>query len=159
MIAAIKALFQERIADRPQAAPAETRLRLATAALLIEMARADFQRNGDEMAHLEQRLQQHFGLSPADTATLTRLAEAEVREAVSLHQFTRLINDHLDISEKEAVLTLVWEIAYADGHLDQQEEHLARKVADLLHLRHSEYIRAKHRARSRLGLDTNQTDA
>ena len=41
------------------------------------------------------------------------------------------------------MLELLWQGAYADGELSSIEEHIIRKIADLLHLRHSEYIQTK----------------
>jgi uncharacterized tellurite resistance protein B-like protein len=37
----------------------------------------------------------------------------------------------------------MWELAYADAELDKYEEYVIRKVADLIYVSHSEFIRAK----------------
>ena len=41
------------------------------------------------------------------------------------------------------MVRLLWKIAYADGELAAIEEHIIRKIADLLYLRQSEYIQTK----------------
>ncbi len=66
-----------------------------------------------------------------------------------MYGFTQLINQHCNPQEKFDLVTYMWRIAYADGDLDKYEEYIIRKVADLIHLGHGEFIRAKHAARSR----------
>jgi uncharacterized tellurite resistance protein B-like protein len=77
------------------------------------------------------------------------LAEEEAREATSLYQFTSLMNEHFDHREKVLMILNMWEVAYADGRIDRYEEHLIRKVADLLYLSHKDFITSKQQARAR----------
>ncbi len=146
MIGSIREFFDRFI----QPATSETesaarRLQLATAALLMEMVRADFESGTDEQAAVESLLRRHFDLTDAEARELRALGDAEAHQATSLYEFTRLLDEHLDVQEKEAVLELLWKVALADRHLDKYEEYLVRKVADLLHLSHSQFIRTKHR--------------
>jgi uncharacterized tellurite resistance protein B-like protein len=75
--------------------------------------------------------------------TLWQLAQEEARSATSLFQFTSLINSSYGYPEKIRLLHHMWEVAWADGRVDRYEEHLIRKVADLLYLSHGDFIRAK----------------
>ena len=68
-------------------------------------------------------------------------------------QPARLINRHFSQEEKNHIVELLWEVAYADGELDKYEEHLVRKLADLIYVPHRSFIRAKHRAKARLGAE------
>jgi len=43
----------------------------------------------------------------------------------------------------------MWEVAYADGRIDRYEEHLIRKISELLHLSHKDFITGKQIARAR----------
>lgn len=149
MLKGISRYFQERL--RPDEAGTggrlpEARLRLATAALLIEMTRADFTVTDGERATVLGMLQDHFGLGGAETRELVELAELEVRTSASLFQFTHLIDKHFALEQKIAIVELLWSVAYADDAKDHQEEHLVRKVADLLHVPHSAFIGARERA-------------
>ena len=81
---------------------------------------------------------------------LISLSKAEVEDATSLYQFTKQINDHYDLEGKLQLLTSMWKVAYADGELDKHEENIIRRVAGLLHIRHSEYIRCKLDAKETL---------
>ncbi|MGQ9425969.1 tellurite resistance TerB family protein [Gilvimarinus sp. F26214L] len=120
---------------------------LATAALLIEVAAADRDFGADEMQTLRTLLAQRFELDDSQLEELTRLAEAEQEEATSLYQFTQMINQQCRPNEKYQLLQGMWEVAYADGNLDKYEEHLIRRVAELIHVPHNEFIRAKLEAR------------
>ena len=149
MLRAIQQFFESQIApDAVESSPAdrEHSYQLATAALLLEMSRADFDAKPEEREAVRRAVEQTFGLGKEETETLVELAEQEVADATSLYQFTRLINDHFDAEEKAHVVELLWRVAYADGSLDKYEDHLARRVADLLHVPHKTFIRAKHRA-------------
>jgi uncharacterized tellurite resistance protein B-like protein len=144
MLSSITAFF-ERCLKTDKASPEVTtdRLHLACAALLLELGTADNQLDADEQSTLMQILQTRFGLAPAALDELWRLALAERQEATDLYQFTRLINDHYGHPEKCTLLQHLWEVAYADGRIDRYEEHLIRKIAELLYLSHGDFIRAK----------------
>ena len=84
----------------------------------------------------------------ADTEELIRLAEEETKQATDYYQFTSLINKGFSQEEKIQVVELMWQVAYADGHMDKYEDHLVRKLANLMHVSHKDFIAAKHRARA-----------
>ncbi len=120
---------------------------LAIAALLIEVAMADHILNEHEFASLQHLLKQKFLLADTQITELIELAKEESAEATSLHQFTLLVHQHCDDKEKFELLVSMWELAFADESLDKYEEYLIRKVADLIYVSHSEFIRAKKIAR------------
>jgi uncharacterized tellurite resistance protein B-like protein len=149
MIDAIARFVRERI--RPESAPAagadEQRLRLAAAALLVEVARADFDVKEAERRTILHLLETELHVGAAEAAELARVAEEQARAAVSIYGFTRLLDQELSRAEKVRVVELLWRVALADGELEKHEEQLVRKVADLLHVEHRDFIAAKQRAR------------
>lgn len=146
MLDAIRRYFDHRLADaRP--GDDEHGLKLATAALLVEVMRLDGA-DPDERAAVLKALGDKFGLADDEAAELVALAEAEVREAVGYYQFTSLINRHFDVARKERVVELMWRIAWADEAVSAHEQHVIRKIADLIHLPHASYVAAKRRGRS-----------
>lgn len=149
MIAGIKQFFDQFIAPGTQTAGAtkEHALQVATAALLLELVRADGEIAPTERAAVAAALRGHFGLEAAEYETLLALAEAEAREANDYFQFTSLINRHCGREEKLRMVENLWRVAMADAHLDAHELHLMRKLADLLHIGHADYVAAKQRAR------------
>ncbi len=141
MIGALKALFEPARSGEPE--DTEHRLRLAAAALLIETARADSRQDRVEEAALTETLERGLGLSKAELSALLEEANAQADAATSLYQFTRLINDHFSPERKRELIIDMWKVAYADGDLDKYEEHLIRRVAELIYVPHEDYIRAK----------------
>lgn len=150
MLRTIKRFFDTRIAapaTTPQAGH-ERRLQVATSAMLIEMARADFEIQPQELAAIARAVQTTFGISAGETEELLRLAEEEVSQATDYYQFTSLINRSFSPEEKVRVVELMWRVAFVDGKSDKYEDHLVRKIAGLLHVSHKDFIAAKHRARA-----------
>jgi uncharacterized tellurite resistance protein B-like protein len=148
---ALRELFQTKVALRADA-PADARehaLRLAAAALMFEIVRADASVKDEELTVMRAALQSTFELSAEETGELVRLAEAQSRAASSLYEFTSLVDAGLDASQKKRVVELLWLVAFADGRKDAHEEHLVRRIAGLLHVPHPDFIDAKLRARER----------
>lgn len=136
--------------DSPEASN-ETRLQLASAALMIELIRADRQFDQSETDAMLAILKDRFSLDQSALDELMALAEEEAKEATSLYQFTSLMNEHFEYPDKVLMVLNMWEVAYADGRIDRYEEHLIRKVADLLYLSHKDFITSKQEARARAG--------
>lgn len=145
MLNKIRQLFAKN-ADAPEQDQIATE-HLATAALLIEVMIIDGNLDDQELQSISQTLCEILDLTEAQVDELILLSREEVAEATSLYQFTREINNHFDLEGKMKLLTSMWRVAYADGHLDKHEEGIIRRVADLLHIRHNEYIRCKLEAR------------
>lgn len=122
-------------------------LQIATAALLIEVATIDRHLDDSELSALGKSLSQQFSLSQQELNELINHAKTASSEASSLYQFTQLINKHCNEQEKYNLACGLWEVAYADEILDKHEEHIIRRIADLIHLRHSDFIKAKHQVR------------
>lgn len=147
MLDAIRRLLAERTADSGAVLP-ESSLRLATAALLFEVVRADGVVAPEETALLRTALQGTFDLTGAEAAELAAEAEQASRNAASLYEFTHVVDRGLGPGEKKRVVELLWLLAFADARKDPLEEHLIRKVAGLLHVDHPDFIDAKIRARA-----------
>ena len=141
----LKSLFQTLFSEKIEQKQSSTR-ELASAALLIEVARADFDITPEELARLIDLLATTFDMSSEDVELVTQQANDQVENAVSLHDFTRVINDHCSPEERNELVGLMWDVAAADGDLSKYEDHLIRRVADLLYVPHQEFIRLKHQA-------------
>jgi len=144
MLGSIRRFFRERIAPDPAAtaAAAEARARLAAAALLVEVVRSDHQFPEVERQAVLAAAGRRFGLDEAEARTLVELAEAETREAHDLYQFTSLVNASFSPEQKLWLIEELWRVAWADDVLHHYEEHVIRKVADLIHVPHSAFIAA-----------------
>ena len=144
MLKALLEFFDQRIASNTFDGGSIQR---ATAALLAEMVRIDREVTLQKQEIAHRAIREKFGLSQADAQALLQLADAEVAQATDYYQFTSLINRDFTQEQKERVIELMWQVAYADAELSAHELHLMRKVAALLHIPDSVYIAAKMRAK------------
>jgi uncharacterized tellurite resistance protein B-like protein len=84
-----------------------------------------------------------YSIEEAEIDEIIRDAENTVSESTSLYGYTRIVNDEFEYEDKLSLLKNLWKVAYADGNLDKYEEHLIRKISDLVHISHSDYINIK----------------
>lgn len=128
----------------------DRRLHIAAAALLIEMARIDYSEEPEEMETISRLLQSDFGISQSEVAELISLASDEADLMTSYFKFTTIINKECDVADKTKILKLLWRIAYADGRLDKYEEHLLRKIANLLYVPRNQQVVARRAAQKEI---------
>ena len=115
----------------------------ACAALLVEIAFADKDFDETEKTSLKQTLIETYAIDESDIEEIIKDAEETVSESTSLYGYTRVVNDEFEYEDKLSLLKNLWKVAYADGNLDKYEEHLIRKISDLIHISHTDYINIK----------------
>ncbi len=121
-------------------------LRLATAVLMIDVARADQVFEESEFDRVLKLVEAHFGLTPQQAAELVNTADDAAENLISVHEFTQLLHEHLSEEEKARIVSLLWQIAFADGRLDKYEDSLVLKISDLLYVSRGLVMRLKHDA-------------
>jgi uncharacterized tellurite resistance protein B-like protein len=148
MLRKLAALFDGALAhDNDDPAVREHALRVATALLLIEVAKADYAQDSVEDEAMLESLRQFFALDDASAALLLEEARSTADRAVELQQFTRRLHEQLSVAEKHRVVEMLWQVALADSRLDKHEDHLVRRLAELLYVSHSDLIRIRNRVR------------
>jgi len=115
----------------------------ACAALLIEIALADKVFNEEELISMKQTLNKVYEVDEKDIEELINESKKKVSESTSLYEYTRLINDLCNYEDKIRLISNLWSIAFADQQLDKYEEYLIRKISDLLHVSHKDFIQQK----------------
>ena len=120
-----------------------SQLNNACAALLIEIAFADKEFDETEKISLKQTLVETYAIEDNEIDEIIKDAENTVSESTSLYGYTRIVNDEFEYKDKLSLLRNLWKVAYADGNLDKYEEHLIRKISDLVHISHNDYINIK----------------
>jgi uncharacterized tellurite resistance protein B-like protein len=147
MIATLKNLLDSLWLPAPADGADETHtLQLATAVMLVEVMRADGQRQPAEQQAVLDGLREQFGFDDLEAAQLSELASAQAGQATDLFAFTSQINALVDMPRKLRMLDLMWTVAYADGHLSPDERHIVWRIADLLHIPQGAYALARQRA-------------
>jgi uncharacterized tellurite resistance protein B-like protein len=142
MIVHLKRIFG---VDPPVAGMLEDRepFELATAALLVELARSDFSESAAEIEAIRHLLQKRFSLSESALDTLIADAIRRADRAVSLHEFTHRLNRELPEADKLAIVEMLWRVSHADGRIDKHEEQLVQRIAGLLHISDRDRVRLK----------------
>lgn len=126
-----------------QSTPEPVDTQLALAVLLYEVANADMNIDLSERSVISKILMASFGLTETQVHVLLTRAKAEQSDAISMQTYTCVITKNLERQQRIALIQGMWQVAYADGELDGHEEYIIRKVADLIYLNHSDYIKAK----------------
>lgn len=146
MIKSIKIFFEKNLAEpdkEESQASIVSKTELACAALMIEVMNSDHELDARETEEFVQVLQQSLNIEQQDIDELVELAKEEARQATSLYEFTKLINDNYEYPQKLLLIENMWRIAFSDEKLDKYEDHLIRKIAELIYVSHSDFIRAK----------------
>jgi uncharacterized tellurite resistance protein B-like protein len=137
--------------DKHPAHFAHNDYRLAAAALLVHAAAIDGDVSNAEREKLHTVIKRQFALDEATTDELVAEATEAEHEAIDLYHFTSLINRSLDEEGRRRVVEMMWEIAYADGDVDEFERNLIWRAADLLGVSSRERIELGQRVAGRRG--------
>jgi uncharacterized tellurite resistance protein B-like protein len=147
MLEAITHFFERHFGGEQTNGRTQHTIELATAALLAEMARIDGEISPGEREIAVRAVREKIGLSEAEAMELLDLAEQEAQRATDYFQFTSLINQHFDADQKMRVIELMWHVALVDDEVDAHERHLIRRIADLIHVPHADFVTAQRRAK------------
>ena len=145
MLKALTSFFNASAHSDVADSSAARELELATAVLLIEVARADFSEDEIEIHAVADLLVRHLKLPARDVHQLVEQAQREADHAASLQSFTRQLHEELGNEDKFRIVEMLWQVALADATLDKHEDHLIRKIAGLLYISHSDLIRIRNR--------------
>ena len=144
MLKTITQFFEKQFSSEAiSEADRQHQLNLAVAALLTEVAAADNQISEEEKNQVKLLLREQLKLPENEIEELQSMSLKELEQATDYYQFTSLIKDNFDAAQRLEIIEQLWEIALADGRIDHHEEHFIRKIADLLFVPHSAYIKAK----------------
>ena len=111
---------------------AEPDARLALAALMVRLARADGHYAPEEIARIDRLLMARHRISPWEAAQLRAMAEVLEREAPDTVRFTRALKTAVPLEDRIGLIEALWSVALADGTRDDDEDRLMRLVSDLL---------------------------
>jgi len=143
----LKKLLNFFTEDAPKSRADKYTLDLSAAALMVEVMRADHYIDNAERKALKESINELFDLGEDDVLELMAQAEDASAESVDLFKFTEVVHEHFSNEQKFDLLTGLWRVAYASDGIDKYEEHIIRRISDLLYIPHSEFIRAKQKAR------------
>jgi len=124
---------------------------VATAALLVEIAKADGDFSDDERKRIIDLMKKDFDLDDECVNDLLALSEQKVKDSVSIYEFSSVINESFTQQEKLDLIKNLWRIIYEDGKLDSHEDRLIKIIGSTLNLEHKDIIAAKLFVKQELG--------
>jgi uncharacterized tellurite resistance protein B-like protein len=127
-------------------------LRTAVAVLLLEAAHRDDEFAPEECAAIERLLMAKFSLSKEECSQLLAACEETTAQMVQLHPYTHAVFEQMDPEERIGFIEMLWEVAYADGVLDPEEDALIRRLGGLIYVTDRDRILARQRVLARLGI-------
>jgi uncharacterized tellurite resistance protein B-like protein len=136
-----------RILNAPE--PERPDLRLSVAVLLVEAARQDDTFDDKERAVITRLLTEKFALTPEECARLIAAGEARAGQMTQLHGDTSAVFEQMTPEERVTLIEMLWEVAYADGVLDPEEDLLIRRIAGLIYVSDRERVLARQRVLSK----------
>ena len=145
MLKKIKSLFFKTSEEETTEVQVAQTIDKTCASLIIEVAFADKVFDESEINLLKNMLLDTYSLKLDDANELIANAEKTVNESTSLYGYTREVNDNFDYQSKLDLLDQLWRMAFADGNIDKYEEHVVRKISDLIHITHKDFIQSKLR--------------
>ena len=143
MITKIKNLFTKLENGESKIELNNDDINLTCAALLIELVYADKIMNPEEVLSLRASLTEVYLLDKETIDELIKNGEQAVNDSTSLYEYTKPLNLFLNYQDKLTLIGNMWKLAYADGYIDKFEEFLIRKISNLLHIEHSDFINQK----------------
>ena len=151
MLDSIKSFFSKNI-EQPVETGSEVSsdpIAVAACALMLEIAHADDEFSESERDHIDSAIGRHFGLDDGQVREIISLAEKERRGAVDLFQFTRLISESFDLSQKMVLVEALWGLVFADGEVAKHETYLLRRISKLLDIEPGYLTQARSKVEER----------
>jgi len=127
------------------------RYQVATAALLIEIAKADGNFSDDEKKRIIELMKNEFDLDDKLVSELIELSEEKVNESISVYEFSSVINESFVREEKIELMKNLWRVIYEDGKLDSHEDRLIKIIGSTLNLEHKDVIGTKLFVKQEMG--------
>lgn len=128
------------------------KIKIAACALFIEMAKADGEYSDEERGFIVSEMKKTFNLDEECVNELMELAEGQLKESVSLYEFSGIINATFSQEQKIELIKSLWKLIYQDEKLNAYEDHLIKRIAGTLNVEHKEIINAKLWVKSQMGL-------
>ncbi|MFH1700603.1 MAG: TerB family tellurite resistance protein [Candidatus Zixiibacteriota bacterium] len=152
----MKKFFENLMGQRRSGATSEQSnkhdLQVATAVLLLEIAKIDDEFTDEERDEIILILKEHFEVGKEEVEKILEISQKEIDKQLDLYHFTKQINEQFRIDEKIKIIEMVWRVIYTDQQLNGHEDFLVHRFARLLRLDHDKLIDAKLRVKKEMKL-------
>lgn len=104
----------------------------AMGALLVRAAKADHTYLVEEIAMIDKILAKRHDINPVAAAKMRAECELLEREMPDTTDITAVLEHAISTSEKEATLTALWQVVFADGMKHEEEDQLLHQIEAVL---------------------------
>ena len=116
---------------------------LASTCLLLSIADADNNIDDKELSIIDEIIQDFFDVNKEDTNTIINNAKKSLTESTDYFSYGKILNESFSITDKVDFLSCIFEVAYSDGEYHYLEEHMIKKIANILHIENKDLVNVK----------------
>ena len=116
---------------------------LASTCLLLSIADADNNIDDKELSIIDEIIQDFFDVNKEDTNTIINNAKKSLIESTDYFSYGKILNESFSITDKVDFLSCIFEVAYSDGEYHYLEEHMIKKIANILHIENKDLVNVK----------------
>ena len=116
---------------------------LASTCLLLSIADADNNIDDKELSIIDEIIQDFFNVNKEDTNAIINNAKKSLIESTDYFSYGKILNESFSITDKVDFLSCIFEVAYSDGEYHYLEEHMIKKIANILHIENKDLVDVK----------------
>ena len=127
----LKSIFDKKIEEENEQFDT---VQIAISTLMIQTAVYDGVFDEQEKSKILELIKKYFNFNEDQKLSLFKIAMKVNDDSNDMQQFTRVLNDNLSEEEKLNIIEMLWKIIISDGHIDDYENALIRKISGLLYI-------------------------
>jgi len=136
----LKSIFDKKIEEENEQFDT---VQIAISTLMIQTAVYDGVFDEQEKSEILELIKKYFNFSEDQKLSLFKIAMKVNDDSNDMQQFTRTLNGNLSEEEKLNIIEMLWRIIISDGHIDDYENALIRKISGLLYISDKDVGRIK----------------
>ena len=127
----LKSIFDKKIEEEKEQFDT---VQIAISTLMIQTAVYDGVFDEQEKSEILELIKKYFNFNEDQKLSIFKIAIKVNDDSNDMQQFTRILNDNLSEEEKLNIIEMLWKIIISDGHIDDYENALIRKISGLLYI-------------------------
>ena len=111
--------------------------------LLLSVANADYNIEKEEIKLIKEIIQDFFSIDTKEAYEIVEQAIIDFKKSTSFFEYAQILNEHFTYQDKIDFIFCIFELAYVDKELHFMEQHLIKKISDILTVEHKDLIKTK----------------
>ena len=118
-------------------------IELACCNLLLAVAEADEIIEDNELDAIQAILSDFLDISSEKANQIMDQSLQQRKRDTGLFNVGKILNEKFDLDMKLDLLHCIYEVGYADGSLHHLEDFIIKRIANILHIEHSDLVNAR----------------